>query len=162
MEIREADKKDLSAIAEIWNYYILNSTYNYDYTPKTADFFESWFEKKKKEGLPIFVVETQNQIAGYGTYGQFRERDGYLHSAEHGLYFSKEFLGKGFGKRLLKHLIADATNRGFHTLVAGIDSSNPGSISFHKKMGFEEIGIFRQIGFKNGEWLDCVFLQKIL
>ncbi len=162
IQIREALPEDLPAIAEIWNYYILHSTYNYDYQPKDLAFFEQWFETKKHLNLPVFVITWDNTLAGYGTYGQFRDRDGYLHSAEHGLYFSNAYQGKGLGKILLKQLMEDAKSRGFHTLIAGIDSSNPGSIEFHRKMGFEDIGTFREVGFKNGQWLDCVFLQKML
>ncbi len=162
MQIREATKSDLPAIGKIWNYYILNSSYNYDYEPKSPEFFEQWLESKSKLNLPVFAVEVNGELAGYGTYGQFRDRDGYRHSAEHGLYFKEEFQGKGLGKKLLTHLMQDAKSRGFHTMIAGIDSSNPASIEFHRKMGFQDIGTFREIGFKNGVWLDCVFLQKML
>ncbi|WP_304234980.1 GNAT family N-acetyltransferase [Jiulongibacter sediminis] len=162
MVIREAITADLPAIAKLWNHYILNSTYNYDYEPKKADFFEKWLKDRQDLNLPVFVVEVEGELAGYGYYGQFRGRDGYLHSAEHGLYFDEKFQGNGFGRLLLEHLMKDAKERGFHTMVAGIDSSNPGSIIFHKRMGFEMVGTFREIGYKNGKWLDCVFLQKFL
>lgn len=162
MLIREALITDLPAIAELWNHYILNSSYNYDYDAKSADYFEEWFRERQKEGLPVFVAEVEGEFAGYAYYSQFRGRQGYLHSAEHGLYFNEKFQGNGFGRLLLEHLMSDAKERGFHTMVAGIDSSNPGSIIFHKRMGFELVGTFREIGYKNGKWLDCVFLQKFL
>lgn len=162
MEIREATREDLPAIAVIWNHYILHSTYNYDYSPKSPDYFQHWFLDREKSGLPVFVVIVNEQLVGYGYYSQFRGRDGYLHSAEHGLYFDEQFQGKGFGKKLLQHLLNDAKSRNFHVMIAGIDSTNPASIEFHKRMGFEEVGTFWEVGFKQGQWLDCVFLQKML
>ncbi|MGR3809437.1 N-acetyltransferase family protein [Jiulongibacter sp. NS-SX5] len=159
MKIREATTSDLADIARIWNYYIEETSYNYDYTPKSMAYFEDWLASRE---IPVFVIEEDNNLAGYGYYGQFRGRDGYLHSAEHGLYFDHDAQGKGLGTALMNFLEADAKKRGFHVMVAGIDSSNPGSIRFHEKLGYEHVGTFKEIGYKNGEWLDCVFLQKIL
>ena len=39
---------------------------------------------------------------------------------------------------------------------------NEKSISFHKRMGFEEAGLFRRAGFKRGRWVDSLWLQKFL
>ncbi|WPQ61183.1 GNAT family N-acetyltransferase [Chitinophaga sancti] len=160
--IRHAALTDLPAIRDIWNYYILNTTYNYDFEPKTMEFMESWFHNKAELGLPIFVVEVDGQLVGYGAYSQFRERNAYAHSAEHGLYFKKDFHGKGMGRQLLERLLSDGKGRGFHTFIAVIDSSNEGSIIFHEKMGFENIGKIKEVGRKNGQWLNLVLLQKIL
>ncbi len=160
--IRHATRTDLTAIREIWNYYILHTTYNYDFEPKTPEFLESWFDKKAESGLPVFVVEVDGQVVGYGAYSQFRERNAYAHSAEHGLYFHPGFRGRGMGRQLLEKLLSDGKERGFHTFVAVIDSSNEGSIGFHEKMGFERIGIIKEVGRKHGQWLNLVLLQKII
>ncbi|RFM33441.1 GNAT family N-acetyltransferase [Chitinophaga silvisoli] len=160
--IRQAAIADLSAIREIWNYYILHTTYNYDYEPKSLAFLEEWLQKKAKLGLPVYVVEEEGQVVGYGAYSQFRERNAYAHSAEHGLYVHPGFHGRGLGRQLLETLLADGRERGFHTFVAVIDSSNQGSVVFHEKMGFDRIGKIKEVGRKKGQWLDLVLLQKII
>jgi phosphinothricin acetyltransferase len=160
--IRHATIEDLTAIREIWNHYILHTTYNYDYEPKPVEFMEEWFHKKAKLGLPIFVVEVEGQVVGYGAYSQFRERNAYAHSAEHGLYFYPDFHGRGFGRQLLETLLQDGKERGFHTFIAVIDSSNEGSVIFHEKLGFERIGSIKEVGRKNGQWLNLVLLQKMI
>lgn len=162
MQIRHAIKEDLVAISEIWNYYILHSTYNYDAVPRPADFFETWFLKKRETGIPVFVVEAEGKVVGYGSYSQFRDREGYKHSAEHGMYFHPDYPGRGWGTLLLNQLLADGKERGFHMFVAVIDSSNDGSIRFHERNGFVRIGTMKEVGRKNGQWLDLVFLQKII
>jgi phosphinothricin acetyltransferase len=111
---------------------------------------------------PIIVLEVHNEVIGYATYSQFRTRIGFRYSMEHGLYLAPGKQGKGYGKALMLELIDKAKIDGHHSLTAGIDASNRGSIDFHLKFGFKEIGIFKEIGFKNGEWLDCHFLQLIL
>lgn len=160
--IRHALIEDLPAIREIWNYYILNTTYNYDYEPKSLADLEEWFLKKAKLNLPVFVVEEDGRLVGYGAYSQFRERSAYAHSAEHGLYFHPDFQGRGWGRQLLETLLRDGKERGFHTFIAVIDSSNEGSVSFHEKMGFERIGEMKEVGRKNNQWLHLVLLQKII
>jgi phosphinothricin acetyltransferase len=162
MKIRAARTTDLKSISDIWNYYILRTTYNYDSEPKDMAFLEEWFESRMVLNYPIIVLEVHNEVIGYATYSQFRTRIGFRYSMEHGLYLAPGKQGKGYGKALMLELIDKAKIDGHHSLTAGIDASNRGSIDFHLKFGFKEIGIFKEIGFKNGEWLDCHFLQLIL
>lgn len=160
--IREATFQDLNDISKIWNHYITNTSYNYDSEPKDMKFFESFFYEKQKTGYPIFVIEDNGKVMGYATYGQFRARSGYKYSLEHGVYLYPNLQGKGFGKQLMLALIERAKKDGHHSMTAGIDTRNQGSIDFHIKFGFQEVGTFKEIGFKNGEWLDCVFYQLML
>ena len=46
--------------------------------------------------------------------------------------------------------------------MAVIDAENDTSINLHKKFGFEEVGTFKQVGFKFDKWLDATFLQLTL
>ena len=59
-------------------------------------------------------------------------------------------------------LIRLAKAQGYHTMIAGIDSTNMGSVEFHRKFGFEVIGTFKEVGFKFDKWLNVVFMQLIL
>jgi phosphinothricin acetyltransferase len=63
---------------------------------------------------------------------------------------------------LLVELIAVAQQQGYHVLVGGIDAQNAASIQLHRKLGFQEAGTLRQVGFKFGRWLDLVFYQLVL
>lgn len=44
-------------------------------------------------------------------------------------------------------------------MVAGIDSSNAGSILLHETLGFVYSGTIRKAGYKFGKWLDLIFYQ---
>jgi hypothetical protein len=37
---------------------------------------------------------------------------------------------------------------------AGIALPNAASVALHEKLGFESVGIYRGVGFKNGAWRD--------
>ncbi|WP_234369123.1 GNAT family N-acetyltransferase [Brumimicrobium mesophilum] len=117
---------------------------------------------KKKDGLPVIVAESENIVIGYGTFGIFRPFDGFQFSVEHSIYIEKDYRTHGIGKQLLQELIILAKKNGFHTMIAGVDASNNGSIEFHKKFGFKEVGTFKEAGFKFDNWLDLLFLQLLL
>jgi L-amino acid N-acyltransferase YncA len=160
--IREVETKDLFAISDIWNHYILNTSYNYDSEVKDEVFFNHWKENQAHLGYPIYVLEVEEKVIGYATFGQFRARNGYRYSLEHGVYLAPKVQGKGYGKALMQTLIERAKKDGYHSMTAGVDTTNQDSINFHLKFGFKEVGRFPEIGFKNGEWLECVFLQLML
>jgi len=40
------------------------------------------------------------------------------------------------------------------SLFAGITLPNAASVGLHEAMGFERLGVFRNVGYKNGSWRD--------
>lgn len=160
--IRNATIEDLPPILEIVNHAILNTTSNYLYEVQTLENQLQWFEDKKSKQFPIIVADYNGTAIGFGTYGTFREKIGYQFTVEHSVYVAPEFFGKGIGKQLLLALIVLAKEEGYHTMIGGIDAANTGSIDFHRKFGFVETGIIKEVGFKFGKWLDLQFMQLIL
>jgi L-amino acid N-acyltransferase len=162
MTTRPAIREDLPVILEIMNDAILHTTSVYDYAPRTIEFVEKWFEQKKQEGLPVLVIGEPGRVEGYGSYGIFRAWTAYRFSVEHSIYIHKNYRGGGLGKKLLADLIETARGAGYHTMIAGVDAANKKSIDFHRNAGFEEVGRFREVGYKFNRWLDLVFLQLML
>lgn len=160
--VRQATEADVPAILELVNYEILNTTVLYEYEPRTLEEQLHWFHQKVQDGWPIIVAEHEHAVVGFGTFGKFRERVAYRYSVEHSVYVAHEHHGKGIGRALLTELIALATDGGYHTMIAGIDSSNAGSVEFHRKLGFTELGTFREVGYKFDRWLHVIFMQRIL
>lgn len=160
--IRQATEKDLEAILEIVNYNILNTTSIYDYEPRTLAQQKAIFEDKAKSNFPLIVVEVDNEIGGFGTYGTFRFKEGYKFTVEHSVYVSVNHQGKGLGKFLLSELITLAKKQKCHTMIAVIDAENQNSVEFHKQFGFETVGIIKESAYKFDKWLDTVFMQLLL
>lgn len=160
--IRHAEASDLDGILAIVNHAILHTTAIYDYEPRSIEAQKLWFDDKKSNAFPIIVAESGGTIVGFGTYGTFRIKIGYKYTVEHSVYVSDGFSGNGIGKLLLTELIRLAKAQGLHVMIGCIDASNTGSIAFHKKFGFTENGICREVGFKFGKWLDLLFMQLIL
>ncbi len=101
----------------------------------------------------------KHNVAGYASFGDWRPFEGFRHTVEHSVYVRADRRGAGVGKALMGELIVRARGLGKHVMVAGIEAGNAGSIALHKQLGFEEVGLMRQVGTKFGAWLDLAFLQ---
>ncbi|MDB9526374.1 GNAT family N-acetyltransferase [Oscillatoria sp. CS-180] len=159
--IRPAEESDLSAILDIYNDAILNTTAVYDYQPHTLSMRQNWFAAKQAGGFPVLVAELENHVAGFAALGTFRTWDAYRYTAENSVYVAPHCRGRGIGKRLLGRLIEEAQMMGLHAIVAGIDADNAVSLKLHEHYGFQEVAHFRQVGYKFDRWLDLKFLQRI-
>lgn len=160
--IRNYQKSDAPAILDIINDFILHTSHNYDYEPKTLIEVEKLFEEKLKDGYPILIGEVGGEIAGYATFGRFRAKPGYDKTMEHSIYLTKKAQSKGLGTEMMRQLIQIAKEDGYHVMIAGMDSENTGSYQFHERLGFKEVARFPEVGFKFGKWLNLVFMQLIL
>jgi L-amino acid N-acyltransferase len=63
---------------------------------------------------------------------------------------------------LLQELIARARILGHHAIIAGIDAEQAASVALHRRFHFEEVGRFKQVGFKFGRWLDVIYMELTL
>lgn len=157
--IRNATKDDLPYILEIYNDAIINTTAIYDYNKHSLEDREKWYADKKSSNLPIIVFEDKNIVAGFATFGSFRPYPAFKYCIEHSLYVHKAFRNRGIATSLMKELIKLATEKGYKTMVAGIDSLNTSSISLHKKLGFTYSGRINNAGYKFDKWLHLDFYQ---
>jgi len=64
---------------------------------------------------------------------------------------------------LLTALIERCDAGPWRELVAVIgNSGNAGSIALHARLGFEHVGVLRKVGYKHGQWVDTVLMQRSL
>ena len=157
------EERHAAAMLAIFNDAIVNSTALYDYHPRPAASMSSWFAAKRQSHFPVIGCEDeQGKLLGFASYGTFRAWPAYKYSVEHSIYIHGDHRGQGLGKALLQALIARARENDVHTMIAGIDVDNQGSIALHKKLGFQHAGTLPQSGYKFGRWLDLAFYQLIL
>lgn len=160
--IRDAIAADLPAMLAIYNEVIATTTAIYDYTPRSAEAHETWFDAKHAQNWPVLVAEMDGELVGYGSYGPFRTWPAYLHSVENSIYVAADRRGHGIGSVLLPALVDHAARRNLHTMIAGIDAANEASLRLHAKFGFRKVAQFHEVGWKFDRWLDLVFLQGML
>lgn len=152
-----------SAILDIFNEAIVNSTALYDYQPRQPERMISWFKTKEIGDFPVIgAINESDQLFGFASYGTFRNWPAYKYSIEHSVYIHPDHRRKGIGFALMQQLILAATEQQYHTMIGGIDMTNTSSIALHEKLGFVHTGTIQQAGFKFGRWLDLGFYQLIL
>ena len=162
MDIRRAQHDDLSAITAIYNEVILNSDAIYRESAVPVSERIEWFEAKIRDGFPVLVATSDDEVVGYGVFGNFRFGEGYNHTVEHSVHVRHDKRGQGIGKKILTELIEVARSEKRHVMVAAIDSKNLGSIYLHSNFGFIESARMTEVAQKNGELLTLVLMQKIL
>lgn len=160
--IRPAEAADLPDILEIYNDAILNTTAVYDYEPHTLEMRQQWYQSKCSDGLPVMVATVSDQVVGFGALSWFRAWAAYQFTVENSIYIASSYQGQGIGRLLLQQLISAARELNMHTIVAGIDAENLASQKLHQRLGFEQVGYFRQVGYKFDRWLDLKFWQLVL
>ena len=104
------------------------------------------------------VAERDVQVVGYAYATAFNERPAYRWSTS----VAEEARGEGVGRALYEALFARLRERGFRMACAGITLPNEASEGLHKSLGFELVGINREIGWKQGAWHDVGWYQREL
>ena len=163
LTIRPAAFSDIAVITRIYAEAVRNGTATFEIEPPD----ETEMARRQKMLLdgsyPYLVATTTDTIAGYAYAGPYRTRPAYDWSVEDSIYVAPEMHRKGIGGYLLTRLIAESAARGFRQMIAVIgDSAQVGSIAVHAKAGFSLIGTLRSVGFKHGQWLDTVLMQRAL
>lgn len=112
--------------------------------------------------LPWLVAEQAGRVAGYAYASRHRDRSAYRWSADCSVYLHPQHQRQGVGRRLYEQLLAEVRELGYVSLFAGITLPNASSVGLHGAMGFEPVGVFRQVGFKHGAWHDVGWWRRAL
>lgn len=161
--IRDAQPADLPAIRDIYNDAVLNTTAIWNELAVDLDNRQAWFSARHAQGYPILViVDAEQHVLGYASYGDWRPFDGFRHTVEHSVYVRNDQRGNGLGPQLMSALIERAHHGGKHVMVAAIESGNAASIRLHERAGFAITGQMPHVGTKFGRWLDLTFMQLTL
>lgn len=160
--IRPALSADGAAIAAIWNPVIRDTLITFNAVEKTEAELRDMLAAKARDGYPFLVAEEEGQVLGFATYGQFRGGVGYAHTMEHTIILAPEAQGRGLGRSLMSAIEEHARARGAHSMIAGVSAANSAGIAFHAAAGYVRVAVLPEVGFKAGQWLNLVLMQKIL
>src|SRR5580698_2685237 len=159
--IRDAAFSDFDDIAPIYAHYVLHSLATFEETPPEADELCARHAAIVGAGLPYLVALVDGAVAGYCYATVYRPRSAYRHTVEDSVYIDERLRGRGIGLALLSALIERCEAGPWRQVVAVIgDSGNAGSIALHARLGFEHVGVLREVGFKHGRWVDTVLMQR--
>jgi phosphinothricin acetyltransferase len=162
VQTRLATVDDAEAIARIYNAEVESSTATFDLRPRTVEQQRSWIWNRSGAHVVLVAEDEEGTVAGFAALSPYRERPAYSTTVEDSIYIDRAFQRRGVGRLLLSQLIDIARRHGFHVIIARIVGGHEASISLHSELGFEEVGIEREIGRKFGRWLDVVTMELML
>lgn len=156
--IRLIQQSDTQEVLTIYQYYVQNTIISFEYEAPTM---EEYLERIKvnTEKYPWLVCLKNNKIIGFAYGSTHRYRTAYQWSPESTIYLVSNFHTKGIGRILYQTLFDLLKLQGYYNVFAGVALPNDKSIGFHKAMKFEEIGLFKNVGYKHGNWRHTHWFQ---
>ncbi|MBL7930499.1 MAG: N-acetyltransferase [Bacteroidia bacterium] len=159
--IRIATPNDAQRIAEIYNYYITNTTVTFEEEPVSAEIMKERISEVQQE-YPWLVYEKEGRVVAYAYAGAWKSRCAYRYSVETSVYLEHGLAGKGIGSELYKELLSHLQGLNLHGIIGGIALPNEACIALHEKFGFEKVAHFKEVGHKFNKWIDVTYYEKIL
>jgi L-amino acid N-acyltransferase YncA len=157
--VRGARPEDAPAITAIYNAGIAERQATFETRPREPAEIVAWFD----HGLPFLVAaDGDGRVLGFARVTPYSDRPFYAGVGEHTVYVDAAARGQGLGRRLLEELAAESERRGLYKLTSRIFTTNTASRAVHRAAGFEEVGVKRRHGRLDGEWKDCVLVERLL
>ena len=162
VRIRSAAANDAPDIARIYNHYIAHSVITFETDEVSAADMAERVTETLSIPLPWLVAEYDDKFLGYAYASKWKGRCAYRYAVESTIYLDPGKTGNGAGTRLYEALIEKTRELKMHAMIGGIALPNDASIRLHEKLGFEKIGHFREVGFKQERWVDVGYWQLML
>lgn len=160
--IRPAISDDLNQLVQIYNHYVTETHVTFDTEPFAVNERIQWFNQFGPTGhYRLLVAEEGADILGYASSTMFKSRAAYSTSVETTIYLEAKQTGMGIGFQLygelIDQLVADAS---VHRAYGGVALPNDASVSLHRKLGFEHVASFHEVGFKFDKYWDVNWYEK--
>ncbi len=163
VSIRPSENSDLAVITAIYGYHVLQGIASFEEVPPEADELARRRHQIVAQGLPYLVAERSGRVLGYCYASRYRSRSAYRFTVEDSIYIDAAEVGRGIGRALLSDLIERCCELGFRQMVAVIGGSDQWpSIRLHEALGFTRTGLLPAVGFKFGNWVDTILMQRAL
>ena len=157
--IRDADPaRDGAACSAIYAPHVEGSAVSFEERAPSAEEMAARIERYARSHAWL-VAEREGRVVGYAYATAFNERPAYRWSAGVSVYVAEGERGQGVGRALYEALFERLRERGFRMACAGITLPNEASVALHEKLGFEPVGVNREIGWKRGAWRDVGWWQ---
>lgn len=161
MIIRQIEQDDIKQCLDIYNYYILNTTFTFEEDKLSLESFSNRINRIC-ENYPFLVLVKDDIVLGYAYLDEFSTRSAYKISTDLSIYLNHNFINNGYGKMLLDEIEKIARKRNIKNIISIITDENIKSIKFHEKNNYIKVGELNNIAYKFNNYLGIVYYQKSL
>ncbi len=157
--IRRADSgRDAAACAAIYAPYVSETAISFEEVAPDAAQMRARIERATAAHAWL-VAEAGGAVVGFAYATPHRERAAYRWACEVSVYVDGEQRRRGVGRALYEVLLPLLCAQRLHVACAGITLPNEASVQLHESLGFEPVGVYREIGFKLDRWHDVGWWQ---
>lgn len=158
--MRPATTEDAQSIADIYNHAVLHTTATFDTVEQTAERRREWLADAKVR--VALVAEEDGRVVGWGSLTRWSERCAYEGTVEISTYIAPDSQRRGYGTLLGEALLDEGRRLGVHAVISQVSAENEASLAMTARLGFDRVGVLREVGCKFGRVLDVVILEKLL
>lgn len=158
LTIKDATPDDAEAIARIYAPYVQDTIISFELTTPPADVIQ----QRMDDAHEALVALIDGTVRGYAYASTHRSREAYARTAEVSVYVETGWGGRKMGTYLYSVLLDRLRRTGFHMALGGVTQPNEASVALHTSLGFELVGIYRDVGRKFDQWHDVAWYQRRL
>jgi len=158
LTIRDGSPGDAAACAAIYAPYVLDTVISFETVPPDA----AEMADRMAAAHVWLMGEDDGRPVGFAYGGEFNPREAYRWACSVSVYLEVGRRRTGAGRALYEALFARLAELGHCRAAAGITLPNEASVGLHAALGFEPVGTFPRIGWKDGAWHDVAWMQRDL
>jgi len=157
---RLASSNDLESILHIYNQGIEDRIATLEEDKKEIEYMHEWFNNHK-DRYTVIAAETDNEVIGWTSLNPYSNRCAYAGVADLSIYIRRDYRGKGVGSLLLKEIESAAVKNDFNKIVLFTFPFNDLGQGLYRKCGYREVGIFKNQGKLDGQFVDVMIMEKV-
>lgn len=159
--IRMARAADAAALRDIYAPSVTDGVATFETAVPALDTMRERLRTRLLH-YPWLVWEDAGEILAYAYAGRFRERAAYDWIAETSIYVRADAQRRGIARELYCRLLEVMRLQGINQAVGVITLPGETSVALHERIGFSPAGVWRQCGYKRGQWWDVGVWQMQL
>jgi L-amino acid N-acyltransferase YncA len=161
IELRPATPDDAHALLGIYGPYVVTNAVSFESKPPSVEDMRARIAAAG-DVHPVACEPESDLVLGYAFAKPTRPGPGYRFSVETACYVAGELEGQGIRRTLYGALIATLTAMNYTQAISQLTMPQDKAILLHEAMGFRRAGVYREVCFKNGQWIDVGVWQREL
>ena len=158
--VRAATAADADEISAIYNHAVLTTTATFDLETESAGARRLWLSSP--DTRLALVAEADGVVIGWASLVRWSQRLAYEPTAESSVYVAPAAQRTGAGLALASATLDAAPRLGLHAVIAQICAENEAGLALAGRLGYERVGVLREVGFKFGRRLDVVICERLI
>ena len=156
--LRLASATDAARIADIYAPHVLERSTSFELQAPDAQQMAERIDKVGRQWPWLVWCDERGLVQAYAYASAYAERVCYQWSTTVSVYVAPGLQRGGVARQLYDCLFEVLRRQGVVNAFAGITLPNDASLGLHRALGFQDVGVYRNAGFKLGAWHDVIWL----